>query len=200
MGPRGAVPMAPRIGYRRKLVDVLVVSTLEKAGLDPTLQKRLITVPVTIDEVTGKPKPVGKEVLLLNAEQPVPVTLKTASELFAGNKVPPSFAKGPTPGYEMFFAMIEMSALEYLHAAGPERDEEFARIYNLIRRRPDGTDANPLFSYLQGAARLYMSLFDVSLAEFEAVFNRLTRSAKQQMEDAASTNYIRMLHDRLHHH
>jgi len=74
------------------------------------------------------------------------------------------------------------------------------RIYNLLRRRPDGTDDNPLFSYLQGAARLYMSLFDVSQAEFEAVFNRLTRSAKGYMEDAASTNYIRFLHAQMHQH
>ena len=181
-------------------MDPQVVSTLEKAGLDPKLEKRLITIPATIDEVSGKPKPVGKEVLLLNGEQPVVVTLKNASELFTGNKQPPSFAKGPTPEYLHFFAMVEFTALECLHATGPERDEEFVRISNLIRRRPDGTDANPLFSYLLGAARLYMSLFDVSQAEFEAVFNRLTRSAKGYMESAASTNYIRFLHDQLHHH
>lgn len=181
-------------------MDPQVVSTLEKAGLDPKLEKRFLTIPAMIDEVTGKPKPLGREVVLLNGEQPVQVSLKNASELFTGNKQPPSFASGPTKEYLHFFAMIEFTALEVLHAAGLERDEEFVRIYNLIRRRPDGTDANPLFSYLQGAARLYMSLFDVSQAEFEAVFNRLTRSAKGQMEDAASTNYIRMLHDRLHHH
>jgi hypothetical protein len=181
-------------------VDPQVVSTLEKAGLDPTLRKRLITVPVTVDEVTGKPKPVGQEVLLLNGEQPVQVALKSASALFTGSKVPPSFAKGPTQDYLPFFATIEYTALEYLHAAGMERDEEFARIFNLIRRRPDGSDENPLFSYLLGAARLYMSLFDVSQAEFEAVFNRLTRSAKGYMENGASTNYIRMLHDQLHSH
>ncbi|MGC4122225.1 MAG: hypothetical protein QM765_48115 [Myxococcales bacterium] len=181
-------------------MDSQVISELEKAGLDPKLEKRFLTVPVTVDEVTGKPKPVGKDVLLLNGEQPVPVALKSVSELFTGNKQPPSFASGPTKEYVNFFAMVEFTALEYLHAAGLERDEEFVRIYNLLRRRPDGTDANPLFSYLQAAARLYMSLFDISQAEYEAVFNRLTRSAKGQMEDAASTHYIRMLHDRLHQH
>lgn len=183
-------------------MDPQVVTALEQAGFDPTLKKQFLTVPVMVDQASGKPKPVGKEIVLLKGETPVPLTVKTIPELFAGSKVPPSFAKGPTEAYMTFFASIELTALEHLHAAGPERDEEFARLYNHLRRRPDGTDDNPLFSYLQAAARLYMSVRDVSQAEFEAVCACLTRSAKRYVENGASTNYVEMLHRQLHqgHH
>ena len=183
-------------------MDPQVIAALEQAGFDPTLKSQFITIPVQVDQASNKPKPLGKEVVFLRDEKPVPVQLKSIPELFTGSKVPPSFAKGPTQDYMTFFATIEMTALEYLHAAGPARDEEYARLYNHLRRRPDGTDDNPLFSYLQGAARLYLSLRDVSQAEFEAVCACLTRSAKRYVENGASTNYIRMLHDQLHggHH
>ena len=73
----------------------------------------------------------------------------------------------------------------------PETDAEFERLYRLLRRNPDGQDAHPLFSYLQGAVRLYMSLRDVSQAEFEAVVNRLSQSAKWHSTHTGSTNYHR---------
>lgn len=179
-------------------MDPKVVETLEKAGFDVQMEKSIPTLPIGLSEDEKVVRAVGPEVVLLNGETPFSVTLKSIPELFTGSVVPPSFAKGPTKEYLKFFAAIEMTALEYFHAAGPERDEEFVRLYNLLRRRPDGTDPNPLFSYLQGAVRLYMSLRDVSQAEFEAVLNRLTRSARAAMEGAASRNYIALLHRQLH--
>ena len=77
------------------------------------------------------------------------------------------------------------------------RDQEFERLYNHLRRRPDGTDANPILSYLQAAARLYMSLRDVSQAEFEAVARRLTKSARTYSEGLSSTNYTDLVLERL---
>jgi hypothetical protein len=50
-------------------------------------------------------------------------------------------------------------------------------------------DANPLFSYLRAASRLYLSLRDVSRAEFEAVANRLRVSARTFSAGIDSTNY-----------
>jgi len=54
-------------------------------------------------------------------------------------------------------------------------------------------DANPLFSYLRAAARLYLSLRDVSRDEFEAVAERLRRSAKTFASRLDSTNYYRLV-------
>jgi hypothetical protein len=174
-------------------VDAQVVTQLETAGFEPSQPSSFINVPVAVESVGGKPTPVGSDVVLVREGKAVHLTLKSVPELFVGTRIPPSFAKGPTEQYLGFFGMVEYTALCYTRAVGLERDEEFARLYNFLRRRPGGTDENPLFSYLQAAARLYMSIQDVSPAEFEAVFNRLTRSAKSYAENGASTNYIRFL-------
>jgi hypothetical protein len=50
-------------------------------------------------------------------------------------------------------------------------------------------DANPLFSYLRAAARLYLSLRDVSRAEFKAMANKLRVSARAFATRRDSTNY-----------
>jgi len=46
---------------------------------------------------------------------------------------------------------------------------------------------------MQAGARLYMSLVDVSRAEFEAIAQRLTRSVRHFRTDAASKNYFEIV-------
>jgi len=174
-------------------MDDAVKALLAKEGFDTSLSERTIPIPVATDS-GQRPLPLGRSLILLQGERPVTVELKDLSALFIGTRQPPSFAKEPSPEYLFFFAMIELTAVHYCECIGKaERDEEIARLYNHLRRRPDGTDDNPLFSYLQGAARLYLSLKDVSRAEFEAVANRLHRSARHFQTDAASCNYIEQL-------
>ncbi|MBI5549698.1 MAG: hypothetical protein HY901_37910 [Deltaproteobacteria bacterium] len=174
-------------------MDDAVKALLDKEGFDTSLSERVIPIPVMTDD-EQRPLPLGRSLTLLQGEKPVMVELKDLSALFVGTRQPPSFAKGPTPEYVLLFAMIELTAVQYCQCTGRlERDEEIARLYNHLRRRPDGTDDNPLFSYLQGAARLYLSLKDVSRAEFEAMAHRLHRSARHFETDAASSNYIEQL-------
>jgi len=119
------------------------------------------------------------------------VRLLKVSDLWTGEAVPPDFERGPTPEYVLFFALIERTAADYCACMGKRtRDREFERLYERLRGRPDGTDPNPLFSYLRAAARLYMSLRDVSRAEFEAVARRLKRSARTFSDGDTSTNYL----------
>lgn len=92
-----------------------------------------------------------------------------------------------------FFALIETTAVACCAATNPEYDRELERVYAQLRRRPLGADANPLFSYLRAAVRLYMSLRDVSQAEFEAVVQRLSRSAGHFSTGLTSTNYIQTI-------
>jgi hypothetical protein len=90
--------------------------------------------------------------------------------------------------------MIEGTALDYCQVTNqPETDEEFYRLYRHLSRRPDGRDSHPLFSYLQAAAQLYMSIKDTSRAEFEAVTGRLALSARHFSMGPTSRNYINTL-------
>jgi hypothetical protein len=172
-------------------MDRKVIAALQIAGMDPA-HPELLRVPTALGE--------QRRVVSLDPDLPVPVMdddgrvvwlpLAPISQLWTGDAVAPDFSFAPPPEYEPFFILIEATAAEFCDATGrPERDREFERLYRLLRRRPDSTDANPLFSYLRAAARLYLSLRDVSRAEFEAVANRLRVSARTFATRLDSTNY-----------
>ena len=172
-------------------MDVKAIETLQRAGIDPA-RPELLRVPTALGE-QGR-------VVSLDHELPVPVMdsegrvvwlpLAPISQLWTGSTPAPDFSFAPPPEYEPFFILIEATAAEFCGATGrPERDREFERLYRHLRRRPDGEDANPLFSYLRAASRLYLSLRDVSRAEFEAVADRLRVSARTFATRLDSTNY-----------
>lgn len=122
------------------------------------------------------------------------VRLRRASELFAGNEIPPSFLEGPTAEYEAFFMMLELAALDGCDLTGTvPTDEEFEALFDEVRRSPDGPGRHPLFPWLNAAARLYMSLVDTSRAEFDAVLRRLAKSARTWSRGKNSRSYHRML-------
>jgi hypothetical protein len=60
--------------------------------------------------------------------------------------------------------------------------------------KPDGA-GGPMRSYLRATARLYLSLRDVSSAEYEAVMNRLAKSALTFSMAPVSRNYLATLRD-----
>jgi hypothetical protein len=171
-------------------VDREAVEKLQRAGLKVE-QPELLRVAIQRDE--------QKQVMRLRGEVPVMgneglmlVSLKPITKLWTGSAVPPDLSRTPPPQYQPFFLLLESTAANYCAAVGkPETDDEFERLFRQLRRRPDGDDAHPLFSYLQGAVRLYLSLRDVSQAEFEAVVNRLSQSAKWHSTHVGSTNYHR---------
>ncbi|HEX8699291.1 MAG TPA: hypothetical protein VF815_10675 [Myxococcaceae bacterium] len=176
-------------------MDPNVVAALEKAGMDPG-HPELLRVPTVLGE--------QRRVVPLEGDLPVPVRdeeqrvvwlpLRPISQLWTGSVIPPDFAVAPPREYEPFFLLLEVTAAEYCDATRhPELDREFERLYRLLGRRPDSVDANPLFSYLRAAARLYLSVRDVSRDEFEAVAERLRRSAKTFASRLDSTNYYRLV-------
>ncbi|WIG94823.1 hypothetical protein [Myxococcus sp. SDU36] len=171
-------------------MDANAVAELEKAGVKVDQPERLY-VAVEWDEDGKHVRPVGERVQIRAGEQLAHVTLKPISQLFTGDVKPPSFAKAPPDEYQAFFLLIEATAAGYCRAVrNTETDQEFERLYRHLQRRPDGTDRNPLFSHLQGAVRLYMSLRDVSQAEFEAVVHRLHQSARHFQTHTGSINYF----------
>lgn len=175
-------------------MDRHVIEVLAGAGIDTTIEDCFPVIPVRVEG--GKPVPLDVEVPVKNGDALALVPLQSIPNLFAGSATPPSFAKGPTDEYVLFFTLIERTAVDYCTVTSrAEYDEEFDRLYRLLRRRPDGRDGNPLFSYLQAAVRLYMSLRDVNQQEFEAVLQRLAQSARRYTDGPSSKNYFRLLEE-----
>jgi hypothetical protein len=171
-------------------VDSEAVEKLKGAGLKVD-QPELLRVAIQRDENKKVVNP-RDDVAVMGNEGLVLVKLKPIAQLFTGSAVPPDLSRTPPPQYQPFFLLLESTAANYCAATGkPETDDELERLYRQLRRRPDGEDKHPLFAYLRGAARLYMSLRDVSQAELEAVLNRLSQSAKWHSSHVGSTNYYR---------
>ena len=174
-------------------MDKAVIDQLQQAGVDTSMERHFPIVSVRLSD-DGTPVPVADEVAVQSGKNVALVTLKSIPRLFTGSARPPSFANGPTEEYVDFFALIERTAVDYCGVAGwEEYDEEFERLYRQLRRRPDGIEGNRLFTYLQAAARLYMSLRDVSREEFEAVAQRLSVSARHFKTGPSSNNYLRVV-------
>jgi len=172
-------------------MDLQVVAALKAAGLDLSLEGVLPFIHVPDADASGRVAPVESLVTIEVGEARLSLELKTIPQLFTGTRAPPDFKQGPTPEYQPFFLMLEATAVSYCSVCGPEYDREFERVYAQLRRRPLSPDKNPLLSYLRAAARLYLSLRDVSQAEFEGVVQRLSRSAGTFHTDLISTNYIK---------
>ena len=96
------------------------------------------------------------------------------------------------------FMLVERTAIEYCRAANRiERDLELNRLYRKLVRHPEGDDGHPLYSYLQAAFRLYLSVTDTSRSEFEGVARRLAKSAKTFSKGPTSTNYYRVVSEHI---
>lgn len=174
-------------------MDAEARAVLEQAGLKVDLTE-WPRVPTRIDK-QGQVVPLGEEVpVMAGGGRLALVKLKPISQLWTGTRRPPSLAGRPPREYQPFMLMLELTAADFCTSLNEvETDAEFERLYRQLRRRPDGRDANPLFSYLQGAARLYLSLRDVSRGEFEAVAQRLSQSARHFSTHVGSTHYHRLV-------
>ncbi len=167
-------------------MDRDVVSKLAGAGLDTGSRLSILIMMSTAQEVI----PVGSEVLVSNGEASVDVELRGIRDLFVGDVEAPDFSAGPTAEYESFFMLIELTAADYCSCRRQvETDQEFERLYRLLGKKPDGRDANPLYSYLRAACRVYMSVKNVSNQEFSAVLERLRVSARTFGHGSFSRNY-----------
>jgi len=174
-------------------MDASVIEQLERDGFDVGMTRTVPVVPIKADE-RGRVLPAGEEVFVMSGDAESLVHLRRITELFTGDAVPPDFKRGPTQEYALFFGIIEGTAVDFCSVTEViEPDSEFQRLYRLLAKRPDATDGNPLFSYMQAAVRLYMSLRDTSRAEFEAVAMRLSKSAKTFRTDPSSTNYFHIV-------
>ena len=177
------------VRYADTFMFPAVVQALSNAGIDPDPAASFPSIGLEVDD-QGEILSLGETVSVIVRDLAVSVSLPKISSLWIGDRTPPSFSRGPTPEYLPFFAMIELTAADFCSVSGRiVTDQEFERLYDLLRRRPDGSDSEPIFEYLQAAVRLYLALHDGSRAEFEAVVRRLAQSARTFSEGYASRNY-----------
>lgn len=180
-------------------MDSTVVKVLEASGIAVDPRRELVYVGIELDE-DERLLPIGEEVAVLGRrnlldralgrDKLAMVAMKPITQLFSGQRTPPSFRDGPTPEYMPFFATIERAVAQAASVLDPPpTDQELERLYRKLKRHPDGTDAAPLFSCMQAAARAYMSVAEVSRADFEAVIARLAQSARTFSVGHASHNY-----------
>ena len=121
------------------------------------------------------------------------LVLRPVRELFTGDRRAPDLSRGPTPELEPFFMLLEYTVVRFCEADGRDpTDQEMELIFASLRRRPDG-EGGRLQAYLRAAARLYMSMREVSQAEYEAVMTRLTKSARTFSTPPISRNYLATL-------
>jgi hypothetical protein len=175
-------------------MKLALIETLKQASFDTSFEGVFTRLAIRLG-TDGKPMPAGRDVFLKSGEKTLIVNLDPVSRLWVGNRQPLDVQIDPSSPYIRFFATMEMAAFDYCNCTNSQpTDEEFERLYRQLRRRPDGTDNNPLFSYLQAAAALYLSLTDTSKAEYEAVLQTLSRSARTFGMGPVSRNYIAQLY------
>lgn len=137
--------------------------------------------------------PLPADPWIFAGEKKMQYALRPLSTLLRGSGAPPAFERTPPPQYLNFLLVIERCAsLAGAKSRRPPPDAEYERLYRHLRRRPDGTEKHPLFSWLQRGAQLYASLRETSAAELDAVLERLQRSARTFSQHVGSTNYYEL--------
>ncbi|MFE8597289.1 hypothetical protein [Archangium violaceum] len=169
-------------------MDFRVRQELGRAGLELDWPERL-QVPIEFG-AHGRARPLGEEVPVADDSwRMVHVKLKPISQLWTVAEKMQLSLRAP-PRHDAFLYLLQSTAVIYCTAMDkPETDAEFERLYLMLRLRPDGLDSHPLFSYLQGAARLYMSLCSVSRTEYEDLLQRLGKLAQRFRSHPGSTSY-----------
>lgn len=117
--------------------------------------------------------------------------------LFRGDNVPPPMPNEPPPAYFPQFMFIELHIVTFCDAFGDKTDGEFEDVFSNLRRRPDGKNQSNLHFFLWQVAAGLLGKRIVSAAEYDAIFGRLTRSARAFGIGIVSRNYINVLRQML---
>jgi hypothetical protein len=171
-------------------MDLKVREELERAGLKELDRPELLQVAIELENPDGHPLPLGEEVPVVDeVKTRARVRLGSISRLWASTELKPS-PTSPSSRHLAFLLLMESTAGIYCSSVTrPVTDADFERLYLKLRQHPDGEDPHPLFSYLQGAARLYLSLRDMSQPEYESLLRRLSTLVGRFRANMGSTNY-----------
>lgn len=140
--------------------------------------------------------PPKQEVPICDGEKVASWTAPLLRELFRGNRVPPSLDRYPE-AYIPFFGFIEEHVLAMFEELGERTDQQMEEIYAALRRRPDGRSLGREHDFLWQSCAAMLGSHVLSAAEFEAIINRLERSARTFSMRPVSRNYAAYLKQQL---
>lgn len=176
---------------------------MKKVDLHPSLNEVIVANGMSPDElrvavtypIEGKTLPPDAIPVLdlLNPAKAVFWSVPSIRTLFRGDVVPPPMTDEPPKEYIQIFLFIELHVIEFCGAFGDKTDGEFEEAYSNLRRRPDGKSLSPLHAYLRQVGAVVTGRWPLSSPEFEAIFGRLTRSARTFRMGVVSRNYIAAL-------
>ncbi|MBM3835799.1 MAG: hypothetical protein FJ403_21525 [Verrucomicrobia bacterium] len=136
---------------------------------------------------------VREEVMIYDGIKGALWSVPSLRALFRGNAVPPAMSGEPPAPYLPIFLFIEQHILTFCNAAGDKTDREFEEAFSNLRRRPDGKSFSELHSFLWQVAAGLVGKRLINAAEFDAIFGRLTQSARTFGMGVVSRNYITTL-------
>jgi hypothetical protein len=134
-----------------------------------------------------------EEVIIYDGTKGAAWNVPSLRALFRGDRAAPPMGDRPPPAYMPLFMFIEMHVLTFCNALGPKTDGEFEEAYSNMRRRPDGRSFSDLHFVIWQAAAGLAGTRIISAAEFDAIFERLTRSARTFRTGVVSRNYAAVL-------
>ena len=178
-------------------MDANVVAALAPSNPSDANRVAIPLLPIVRDE-QGKIAALRDGVELLIGGIDTRLVFRPLRQLFAGDAKAPDLSQGPTPELEPLFVLLEHTVVRFCDAAERDAtDQEMEQIFAELRRRPDAP-GGALRSYLRATAQLYLSLRDVSAAQYEAVMGRLAKSARTFSQAPVSRNYLATLRDTFH--
>lgn len=108
--------------------------------------------------------------------------------LFRGEKSPPDLSRYPKEYVPHFYA-IEFFVAMLFKLDRPRSDQEMEEVYASMRRRPDGKSLGETHDWIWAVAAFFLGRFEVSQAEFEAIFQQLSVSTRRFSMSSQSYNY-----------
>jgi hypothetical protein len=158
------------------------------------LKLEAVSVPIESDG-HGKIRVLDKHsVPLHDGARTVRWQVPSLSELFRGNRMPPSDMDHYPEDYREHFFVIEAHVLTLCKARRDPTDQEMEEIYSMLRRRPEGRSLGATHDFMWQAAALLLGTHVLSAAEFEALIGALERSTRKWALRPVSRNYVAYLH------
>ncbi len=176
----------------RSMKEVDLHPTLAQVVEEHGLDRNKLTVALRVHndrpDVTTR-----EEITISDGTNDATWTVPSLRALFRGERKPPEMSDRPPPAYMPVFWFIERHIITFCDAFGDTTDQEFEGIFNQLRRRPDGKTTDDLHAFLWQVAAVLAGTRPLSAAEYEAILNRLRRSARTFSIAPVSRNYIKVL-------